>query len=96
MVCQQYSPPDGLQPSDLQQYLDKAALPPDAALQTAIPFIASGDLCGWDADQSYDLEADYVQLAPVAPPTAPAYREAKLRQAQAATSTCAGKNLALH
>jgi tRNA (cytidine32/guanosine34-2'-O)-methyltransferase len=42
-----------------------------------VPFLACGDLDGWDADASYDLPAEgYVALPPVQPPTAPAYRRA--------------------
>lgn len=83
VVCQNYSPPEGFQPSDLQQQLaaaDEAARTTDAALRLSIPFVACGDLSGWDADQSYDLDADYLPLDPVQQPTAPAYRSAKARQ----------------
>lgn len=42
-----------------------------------VPFLACGDLSGYDADQSYDLPDDnYKCLDPVQPPTAPAYRSA--------------------
>jgi tRNA (cytidine32/guanosine34-2'-O)-methyltransferase len=42
-----------------------------------VPFLACGDLAGYDADQSYDLpEGDYTFLQPVQAPTAPAYRTA--------------------
>jgi tRNA (cytidine32/guanosine34-2'-O)-methyltransferase len=39
-----------------------------------VPFLACGDLSGYDADQSYPLEA--APLEPVAPPTVPPYRTA--------------------
>ena len=47
-----------------------------------IPFLACGDLSGYDADQSYPLEGvsgkgGYVVLDPVQPPIAPPYRTAK-------------------
>ena len=49
-------------------------------LRQVIPFVAGGDLCGWDADRSYDLpEAEtggYVPRPPVQEPTAPAYKTA--------------------
>ena len=42
-----------------------------------VPFLACGDLSGYDADQSYDLpDENYQSLDPVQPPTAPAYRSA--------------------
>ena len=48
-----------------------------AGISPLIPFVACGDLSGWDADQSYDLPAEgYVRLEPVQPPTAPAYKTA--------------------
>lgn len=39
-----------------------------------VPFLSCGDLSGYDADQSYPLEA--APLEPVAPPTVPPYRTA--------------------
>jgi len=39
-----------------------------------VPFLACGDLSGFDADQSYPLEAP--PLDPVAPPTVPPYKTA--------------------
>eukprot|EP00959_Pyramimonas_sp_CCMP1952_P449500 9411988-Pyramimonas_sp.AAC.1 len=45
-----------------------------------VPFMACGDLSGYDADMSYPLEAErgraYVHLAPVQAPIAPPYRTA--------------------
>lgn len=42
-----------------------------------MPFLACGDLSGYDADQSYDLpEGEYTWLEPVQPPTTPAYKSA--------------------
>lgn len=40
------------------------------------PFLACGDLSSWDADASYQLPENYVNLDPVQPPTAPPYRRA--------------------
>lgn len=47
-----------------------------------IPFLACGDLSGFDADQSYPLPTDgsYVRLDPVQPPIAPAYKTAIERE----------------
>lgn len=41
------------------------------------PFVSCGDLSGFDADRSYDLPGEgYRALPPIAPPIAPAFREA--------------------
>ncbi|KAI9707986.1 MAG: hypothetical protein M1820_004405 [Bogoriella megaspora] len=40
------------------------------------PFLACGDLSGFDADASYHLPKDRVSLDPVQPPTAPPYKRA--------------------
>ncbi len=42
-----------------------------------VPFVACGDLCGYDADKSYPLQlqdgSDYVYRDPVQPPVHPNY-----------------------
>lgn len=87
VVCQNFAPPPQFRPEHLQQFLQEA-VPIDATLNAdvrqSVPFVACGDLTGWDADQSYDLDAGYVPLPPVQPPTAPAYAEARARQRSAA------------
>lgn len=46
------------------------------------PFLACGDLSGFDADASYHLSKDHVSLDPIQPPTAPPYKRAlELRKA---------------
>ena len=84
MVCQGFRPPPDFRPELLRDLLanavtDSAAAAPFSTLaeRQLIPFLACGDLSGWDADQSCDLpSADYKPLPPVAEPTNPAYREA--------------------
>lgn len=51
---------------------------PTGVNRVVIPFLACGDLSGYDADQSYPLPTDgsYVRLEPVQPPIAPAYKSA--------------------
>lgn len=81
VVCRGYTQPPGFHPAYLQALLAGAAaaqpIPAtDAAMRAAVPFLACGDLSGWDADANYDLEPEYVSLEPVQPPTAPAYKTA--------------------
>ena len=102
-VCRGYAPPPGFVPGALQALLDgrvrdvaaaeaaEVAGGAGAACEAlVVPFLACGDLCGYDADASYPLPATsadgraYVPLPPVAPPTAPAYRTAKERERAAA------------
>lgn len=40
------------------------------------PFMACGDLSGFDADASYHLSKDHISLDPIQPPTAPPYKRA--------------------
>eukprot|EP00891_Asterochloris_glomerata_P003066 jgi/Astpho2/3066/fgenesh1_pm.00051_%23_27_t len=90
VVCQDYSPPAGFQATDLASLLSKSSsdyfavgAQPSLEAQLLIPFLACGDLSGFDADQSYDLPGEgYVPLPPVQPPTAPAYRGAVEQQRQ--------------
>lgn len=96
VVCRRYAPPPGFQPSQLRALLQSAwqAYGPEEQhsplMRQLVPFLACGDLDGWDADQSYDLPAEgYVTLPPVQPPTAPAYRRAvqQLRRPGSSSST---------
>lgn len=102
VVCEGYAPPAGFEPARLRQLLEAAAArarggeeAADAAgaveldagwERTHIPFLACGDLSGYDADKSYPLESadglgdPYEWRPPVQPPTAPAYAEALQRQ----------------
>ena len=91
VVCQGFQAPPGFRPELLHDLLSQsaaqhsAARPATLAERQLVPFLACGDLSGWDADQSYDLPAggSYVPLPPVAEPTSPAYRAA-LEQRQRA------------
>lgn len=86
VVCQTFTPPQGFQSEHLQQFLEETiALDEilDDTVRQSVPFVACGDLSGWDADQSYDLDAGYVTLPPVQLPTAPAYAEAREQQRHA-------------
>jgi tRNA (cytidine32/guanosine34-2'-O)-methyltransferase len=82
VVCRDYAPPAVFEPRHLRALLQsaEAAYPEaqsDPELARLVPFLACGDLGGWDADKSYDLPSEgYVSLEPLQPPTAPAYRAA--------------------
>ncbi|KAB8293986.1 hypothetical protein EYC80_009453 [Monilinia laxa] len=59
------------------------------------PFLACGDLSGYDADASYHLPKDRITLDPVQPPTAPPYKRAlEMRKAAGGAygKTTAGKH----
>ncbi len=57
---------------------------PSLAAARLVPFLACGDLSGWDADRSYALPAEgYARRAPAAPPAAPPHAEAAARAARA-------------
>ena len=71
MVCQGYRPPEGFEPAALRRVLEQRAggmLREDAGSEmagtmrwpntTVVPFAACGDLSGYDADMSYDLDAN--------------------------------------
>eukprot|EP00873_Tetraselmis_striata_P045961 jgi/Tetstr1/466225/TSEL_010782.t1 len=84
VVCQGYAPPEGFHPSQLRALLEGVTEEEAAALDSGagsgghpglVPFVACGDLSGWDADQSYDLDSAE-SLPPVQPPTAPPYKTA--------------------
>ena len=105
VVCQGYRPPEGFEPGALRRVLEQRAggmLREDAGSAIAgvmswpndvvVPFMACGDLSGYDADQSYDLPTfddegeeentgalgggRYKPLEPVQPPIAPPYKTA--------------------
>ncbi|RMZ57646.1 hypothetical protein APUTEX25_001846 [Auxenochlorella protothecoides] len=85
VVCRDFAPPPGFDPTCLQALLEAGAAEYEAAgdslaVRQLVPFMACGDLSGWDADRSYDLPsqgaAGYTPLQPVQPPTAPAYKAA--------------------
>jgi tRNA (cytidine32/guanosine34-2'-O)-methyltransferase len=98
VVCRGYAPPPGFVPASLQALLDgrvraseAAEMAGDAEDAVLVPFLACGDLSGYDADQSYPLPATaadgagpYVPLPPVQPPIAPAYKTAMARDRAAA------------
>ena len=84
VVCQGYNPPADFKPSLLDPLLDHGYDSESATLDgsnaVVVPFVACGDLSGFDADQSYPLqiegEAEYKHLPPVAAPLSASYIDA--------------------
>ncbi|KAM7543110.1 hypothetical protein Aperf_G00000013498 [Anoplocephala perfoliata] len=54
-----------------------------------LPFVACGDLSGYDADSCYELGDDYTPLDPVQPPISAAYLDVCRRARAAAAATTA-------
>ena len=89
VVCEGYRPPADFIPSLLNPILDKSydtASGPSrltGSNKVLVPFVACGDLSGFDADQSYPLQLDgeeeYKYHKPVAPPITPPYMDAVRR-----------------
>lgn len=92
-VCENYSPPEGFNVKDLYRLLEKVGSPSGAGdldcssgrlegpNKVYIPFLACGDLSGYDSDRSYPLPSNteggsYQSLDPVQPPIAPPYKTA--------------------
>uniref|UniRef100_A0A0E0LFE4 Putative tRNA (cytidine(32)/guanosine(34)-2'-O)-methyltransferase n=1 Tax=Oryza punctata TaxID=4537 RepID=A0A0E0LFE4_ORYPU len=91
-VCENYSPPEGFKEKDLYHLLEKVGTPSGAddldcrsgwlegPNKVYIPFLACGDLSGYDSDRSYPLpcteSGSYQSLDPVQPPIAPPYKTA--------------------
>ncbi|KAL0336777.1 UNVERIFIED_CONTAM: putative tRNA (cytidine(32)/guanosine(34)-2'-O)-methyltransferase [Sesamum calycinum] len=92
VVCENYSPPEGFNQKDLHCLLEKIGSPSGAddldcssgwlegPNKVYIPFLACGDLNGYDSDRSYPLpkstDGSYQSLDPVQPPIAPPYKRA--------------------
>jgi len=88
VVCRGYAPPEGFEPHHLTRILEAraashASVDGEGIVGTMswpndvlVPFLACGDLSGYDADQSYALDDTKVRLGPVQPPTTPAYKSA--------------------
>ncbi|OIV89256.1 hypothetical protein TanjilG_24191 [Lupinus angustifolius] len=91
-VCEIYSPPEGFSIKDLYRLLEKVGSPSgvedtdccsgwlEGPNKVYIPFLACGDLNGYDSDRSYPLpkvaRGTYQSLDPVQPPIAPPYKRA--------------------
>ncbi|RXG73552.1 putative tRNA (cytidine(32)/guanosine(34)-2'-O)-methyltransferase [Armadillidium vulgare] len=86
VVCKNYSPPDGYEPTMLNPLLDHSYQDSFQDLvginRVIVPFVACGDLSAYDSDKTYPLELEggkkYEYLPPTQPPISPAYEGAVL------------------
>eukprot|EP00903_Cladosiphon_okamuranus_P013354 g12446.t1 len=98
VVCHGYAPPDGFEASMLTPLLDHAYSASNERLGPAnlvVPFVACGDLSGFDADKSYPLETDeggdgqrsgsggYKRIPPAQMPIRPPHETYRMRKAGA-------------
>lgn len=85
VVCRGYRPPDGYVPARMNEFLesglDRVGNPHwDEMHRKVVPFVACGDLSGYDADKTYPLDANYQWRDPLQPPTIPPYKSALERK----------------
>jgi len=107
IVCRDYSPPDGYEPTLENPFqsdnLDESISRLSGANRTYVPFMACGDLSGFDSDRTYPFDLStisedfkdwaYHYTPAVQPPTAPAYKEAcRLKSGKKLASTSRGQH----
>ena len=75
IVCQDFQPPQDFEPSMIEPLLDHSYSLDSNSFEglhrTIIPFLACGDLSGFDADMSYTVKGGHVSLDPVQRPINP-------------------------
>eukprot|EP00056_Hartaetosiga_gracilis_P005498 m.85331 g.85331 ORF g.85331 m.85331 type:complete len:319 (+) comp12189_c0_seq1:13-969(+) len=80
VVCRGYAPPSGYVPTMSSPLLDHGYDEQVNALtginRMIVPFVACGDLSGYDADMTYPLDEDHKSLEPTQAPINPPYRKA--------------------
>ncbi|XP_060084927.1 putative tRNA (cytidine(32)/guanosine(34)-2'-O)-methyltransferase, partial [Ylistrum balloti] len=84
VVCQGYAPPEGYQPNMSNPLLDHRYDVDFNNLEgpnrVIVPFLACGDLSGFDSDRTYPLQLEegkgYVYHPPTQSPISPPYKEA--------------------
>ncbi|GMS88447.1 hypothetical protein PENTCL1PPCAC_10622 [Pristionchus entomophagus] len=86
IVCQGYTPPVGYEPTMknilFSEDYETAVSSLTGANRVVVPFVACGDLSGWDSDRVYPLDTTqldpnhtrYVNREVIAPPTEPPYK----------------------
>ena len=94
IVCREYSPPADFIPSMLEPMLDHSYTEVDTlqgSNRVVVPFVACGDLSGFDSDASYPLqiegEPEYEYHEPAAAPINPPYEEAIAKRRAAAKAS---------
>ncbi|CAM9203304.1 unnamed protein product [Heterosigma akashiwo] len=88
VVCHDFNPPAGFEPSMLTPLLDHRYGAGNELVgpnNLVVPFVACGDLAGFDSDQSYPLQLEgsltpYEFRSPTQPPIHPAYFTYQQRQ----------------
>lgn len=94
VVCQHYDPPVGFAPSLSEPLLDRhysAEVPRFGPGRLIVPFMACGDLSGFDADRSYS-DAPAATLDVVQPPIRPPYADANTRKRFGGLNTVAAED----
>lgn len=79
VVCRDYSPPEGYIPTMLNPMLDQSYSQDNQLLgvnRVIVPFLACGDLSGFDSDMTYPMPEGAVHLDPLQPPIAAPYAKA--------------------
>ena len=81
VVARDYSPPPKFSPKALSDYLqsdwDPLVLDDQGDFNRKwIPFMAQGDLSGWDSETTFPFGEEYAYTRPVQPPTEPPYKDA--------------------
>lgn len=81
ILCQNYQPPKDYLPSMINPLLlnvDYSKKPNETVSKTGsnsiiVPFLACGDLSGFDSDQIYELPEDHQVVEPIQTPINPPY-----------------------
>ena len=81
LVCQNYKPPEGYEPTMINPLLDHKYTDFNQFVgpnRYIVPFLACGDLSAYDSDKSYPLNlgAEYKYHEPVQKPIDPPYKTA--------------------
>lgn len=79
VVCRNYSPPEGYVPTMITPLADKnygSEIPLTGPNRLYVPFVACGDLSGFDSDQSYSLDPSVPPTEVVQMPIKPPYERA--------------------
>ncbi|KAJ8901876.1 hypothetical protein NDN08_004081 [Rhodosorus marinus] len=82
VVCQGFELPKGFSETPIRSIPGEnfVALNASSVNRKLVPFVACGDLSGYDPDMAYDLDEDVEYVPPVQPPINPPYAEALSRR----------------